>query len=163
MRISQQIFPRPTALITTIDKNGKENVATFSFLMPVSSEPKYVAFSISPKRHSFKNLKETKEFVINVLSKEMKKEAEICGSFSGRDKDKFVLAKLTKQKAEKVKPPLIKECPISLECKVVSIQEFGDHYLVVGIVEKEHIRKEEFDPLLHFSGDVFATMKKLNE
>ena len=163
MRISQQIFPRPTALITTIGKNNKENVATFSFIMPVSFKPKYIAFSVSPERHTFKNLSETKEFVVNVLSKEMRKEAEICGSFSGRDRDKFILAKLTREKAEKVKPPLIRECPISLECKVVFMQEFGDHYLVVGRVEKEHIRKEEFDPLLHFSSDVFATMKRLDE
>ncbi|MCW1297715.1 MAG: flavin reductase family protein [Candidatus Parvarchaeota archaeon] len=162
MRISQQIFPRPVALITTISKEGKDNVATFSFLMPISFEPKYVAFSVSPNRHSFKNLKETKEFVMNILSKEMKKEAEICGSFSGKEKDKFVLAKLTKEKAEKVKPPLIKECPISFECKVVLMQEFGDHYLVVGKVEKEHIRNEEFEPLLHFSSETFATMKKLD-
>ncbi len=160
MRISEQIFPRPVALICTVNKKGKPNVMTASFLMPISFEPKYLAISISPKRYTFENLKDVGEFTVNLLNKEMKREAEICGSFSGRLVDKFKKAKLIVEKSEKVLPPVIK-CPISFECKLVKMEEFGDHFLVVGKVLKEWIRKEKFEPLLHFSGETFMSSKKI--
>lgn len=128
---------------------------TASFVMPVSFEPKYIAFSISPERETFKNLSETKEFTVNMVSKEMKKIAEICGSFSGREKDKFKLGNIEKERGELVKAPLVKESPISFECKVEKMGKFGDHFIVVGKVLKEHIRKKDFNPLLHKSGEIF--------
>jgi flavin reductase (DIM6/NTAB) family NADH-FMN oxidoreductase RutF len=172
MRISEQIFPRPVALICTINKEGKSNVMTASFLMPISFEPKYLAFSISPKRTSFLNLKEIPEFTLNLLSKEMKKEAEICGSFSGKEVNKFERANLIIEKSKKVLPPAIlgskekgkkKIVPISFECKVVEMKEFGDHFLVVGEVLNEWQRKTEFEPLLHYSKGIFLTSKKLKK
>lgn len=135
---------------------------TASFLMPISFEPKYLAFSISPKRYSFENLKEVPEFTLNLLSKEMKKEAKICGSFSGREVDKFKRVNLIREKSEKVLPPLVK-CPISFECKVVKMEEFGDHFLVVGQVLNEWVRKKKFEPLLHFTRDIFMVPKILEE
>jgi flavin reductase (DIM6/NTAB) family NADH-FMN oxidoreductase RutF len=159
MRISEQIFPRVVALICTSNKEGRPNVMTASFLMPISFEPKYLAFSISPKRYSFQNLKEVPEFTLNVLSKEMKREAEICGSYSGKNVDKFKKANLILEKSKKVSPPVIK-CPISFECKVVKMEEFGDHFLVVGKVLNEWVREEKFTPLLHCSGEIFAQPKK---
>lgn len=159
MRISQQIFPRVVTLIATISKDGKPNVMTASFLMPISFEPKYVAFSIAPNRHTFKNLKEVKEFTFNICDESMLEEAKICGSYSGRDTDKFKLAKLETEKSLKVRPPVLKKSPISFECKVEEMKEFGDHWLVVGKVLGEHVRKEDFIPLLHKSGDIFPRFK----
>jgi flavin reductase (DIM6/NTAB) family NADH-FMN oxidoreductase RutF len=161
MKISEQIFPRVVALICTSNKEGKPNVMTASFLMPISFEPKILAVSISPKRYSFENLKEVPEFTLNVLTKEMKEIAEICGSFSGRKFDKFKMAKLETEKSEKVLPPVIKNCPISLECKVLEMKEFGDHFLIVGEVLKEWIRKGKFDPLLQKTGEIYMVAKNL--
>jgi flavin reductase (DIM6/NTAB) family NADH-FMN oxidoreductase RutF len=161
MKISEQIFPRVVALICTSNKEGKPNVMTASFLMPISFEPKILAISISPNRYSFENIKETPEFTLNVLTKEMKNIAEICGSFSERKFDKFKKAKLEIEKSKKVSPPVIKNCPISLESKVLEMKEFGDHFLVVGEVLEEWIRKEKFDPLLHKTGEIFIIGKKL--
>ncbi|HDN90940.1 MAG TPA: flavin reductase family protein, partial [Candidatus Aenigmarchaeota archaeon] len=70
-------------------------------------------------------------------------------------------AKLTKEEGKKISAPLIKEAPISLECRVVFMEKFGDHYLVVGEVLREVVREEKFDPLLHYSGDEFFTWKRL--
>ncbi|MDI6806524.1 MAG: flavin reductase family protein [Candidatus Aenigmarchaeota archaeon] len=159
MRVSQQIFPRAVALIVTISKDGEPNVMTASFLMPISFEPKYLAFSITPTRHTFKNLKEVKEFTFNICDESMLEEAKICGSYSGRDTDKFKLAKLEKESSSQVKPPLLKKSPVSFECRVEGMKEFGDHWLVVGRVLKEHVREEEFIPLLHKSGDIFPRLK----
>jgi flavin reductase (DIM6/NTAB) family NADH-FMN oxidoreductase RutF len=161
MKISEQIFPRVVALICTSNKEGRPNVMTASFLMPISFEPKILAVSISPKRYSFENLKEVPEFTLNVLKKEMKEIAEICGSFSGRKFDKFRMAKLETEKSKKVLPPMIKNCPISLECKTLEMKEFGDHFLIVGEVLEEWIRKEKFDPLLHKTGEIYMVAKNL--
>jgi len=161
MRISEQIFPRVVALICTSNKEGKPNVMTTSFLMPISFEPKVLAVSISPKRYTFENLKEVREFTLNVLTKEMKEIAEICGSFSGKKFDKFRMAKLETEKSKKVLPPVIKDCPISLECKVLETREFGDHFLVIGQVLEEWVRKEKFSPLLHKTGEIYMVGKNL--
>jgi len=151
MRISEQIFPRVVALIVSIDENGKENVMTASFLMPISFEPKYIAIAIAEERLTFENIKKVKEFTVNICDKEMKEKAIICGSYSGREKDKFELAKIEREKSKVVKPSLIKESPISFECKLEFMEKFGDHWLIVGRVVKEHVKKEDFSPLLHKS------------
>lgn len=151
MRLSEQIFPRQVVLIATSSAEGKPNVMTASFVMPVSFEPKFVAFSISPDRLTFENLKQVPEFTMNILSDSQAKEASICGAHSGRDADKFTLARLDALPARKIHPPVI-YCPISFECKVSEVRKFGDHYLVVGIVVDEWIREEDFTPLLHKSG-----------
>jgi len=161
MGISELLFPRLVVLITTVNKEGKPNVMTASFIMPVSFEPKYVAVSISPERYSFQNLQEVKEFSINVLKAEQRQIALICGSKSGKDVDKFKLANLTVEKAEKIKAPLIKECPISLECKVEEMIEVGDHFLVIGKVVNEKVREKDFKPLMHVTKDKFATSEIL--
>ena len=154
MRISEQIFPRAVVLICSTD-GKRDNVMTVSFATPISHEPKYVAVAISPKKYTFGNLNRVKEFTLNVLSQEMLKEAKICGSYSGRDKDKFNLAKLEKEKSKFVRPSMIKNCPISFECKIEEMKEFGDHYLIVGKVLNEVIRKINFKPLLHKSDEIF--------
>lgn len=161
MRISAQIFPRPVALVTTISDDGSPNVATFSFIMPVSFEPKFVALAVGENRLTLRNLETIREFGLNVLKREQIRLAQICGSHSGKDVDKFKLAGLSVERAKEIKPPLIKEAPISLECKVEYIQKFGDHYLVVGKVVREVVREEKFDPLLHYAGDSFFTWKPL--
>lgn len=160
MRISQVLFPRLVGLVTTCGREGKPNVATFSFIMPVSFEPKYLAFSISAKRYSFKNLEETKEFVLNIPTKDMLDKVWICGSYSGRDVNKFEKAKLETEKSKVVKPPRIKGCSVQLECKIEFMKEFGDHHIVVGKVVEEHVEKEKFEPILHFSGNEFFTVGK---
>lgn len=155
MRISELLFPRLVVLVTTIDKQNKPNVMTVSFVMPVSFEPKILAFSISPHRYSFQNLKEVPEFGINVLEREQEEIAKICGTKSGREFDKFKLANLTMEKGRLIKPPLIKECPISLECKVEQTVEAGDHFIVIGRVVNEIIRRKEFVPLMHITGEKY--------
>ncbi|MEM4575850.1 MAG: flavin reductase family protein [Candidatus Nezhaarchaeales archaeon] len=155
LKISEELYPRLTVLITTCSKDGSHNVATFSFIMPVSFEPKYLAFSISPRRRTFDNIKDVGEFVVNVPTEDMLQKVWLCGSRSGRDINKIDLAKLQIVESKKVKPPRIKGCPVQLECKVEFMKEFGDHYLVVGKVVEEHVEKRNFKPILHYSGRTF--------
>jgi flavin reductase (DIM6/NTAB) family NADH-FMN oxidoreductase RutF len=158
MKISEQIFPRQVALICSTD-GKKDNVMTASFLMPVSFEPKYLAVSISPQRYTFSNLKKIPEITLNVLDEKMERIAKICGTLSGKEADKFEIANLKKEKSKRVKPPLIKNCPISFECEIESIEKAGDHYLILARVVREIIRKKDFKPLLHKTRDIFPKIK----
>jgi len=98
---------------------------------------------------------------LNVLTEEMKEIAEICGSFSGKKVDKFKMAKLEIETSKKVLPPVIKDCPISLECKILEMKEFGDHFLVVGEVVEEWIRNKNFNPLLHKTGNIYMSTTEI--
>jgi len=157
MRVSKFIFPRPIALITTVNEEGKPNVASFSFLMPISFKPIYLAFAVAPTRYTFENLVKTKEFVFNIATVDMKEEVIICGTRSGRKVDKFKLAKLETEESIKVKPPRLVKSPAQLECVVVDIREYGDHYIVVGKAVEEHLKREDFKPLMHVTGSIYAS------
>ncbi len=157
-RISEMIFPRVTGLVITCDSKGEPDIAAFSFLMPISFEPKYVAFAVSPRRKTFENLREVTEFILAIPSRDMIDMVWACGTRSGREVDKFALLGLETEKAETVKPPLVRNMPVQLECRVELFKEFGDHWLVVGRVLKEHVEKLDFQPVLHYSKNVFATV-----
>lgn len=156
-RISELLFPRVTGLVITCNSRDEPDIAAFSFLMPISFEPKYVAFAISPRRRTYENLREVDEFVLAIPSKEMISKVWICGTKSGREVDKFKLAGLETTKSKSIRPPLVKNIPVQLECKVELMREFGDHWLVVGRALEEHIEAPDFQPLLHYSKNVFAT------
>jgi flavin reductase (DIM6/NTAB) family NADH-FMN oxidoreductase RutF len=156
-RISEIIFPRVTGLVVTCNSKGEPNIAAFSFLMPVSFEPKYVAFAISQRRKTYENLREVGEFVLAIPSKEMVNKVWMCGTKSGREVDKFTLAGLKTIKSKSIRPPLVKNVPVQLECKVELMREFGDHWLIVGRALEEHVETSDFQPLLHYSKNVFAT------
>ena len=98
-----------------------------------------VGISIRPNRYSFNIIKESKEFVLNIVNEELVKQADFCGSHSGRDVDKFKVLNLTPIKGEKVNSPLIKESPINLECQVKKIIELGTHHLFIGEIIATHI------------------------
>lgn len=155
MRVSELVFPRPVALITTGD-GEEDNVATYSFLMPVSFKPKYVSFSVAPSRYTYQLLKKNQEFVLHLVEKDLLEEVLFCGNNSGRDLDKFEETRLEKTESKLVKPPTIKQCPVALEAEAKEVNRIGDHYLVVGKVVHQEKKKNDFKPLLHITGNRFA-------
>ena len=108
------------------------NIITIAWTGIISSEPPLIYVSIRPTRYSYNIIKESKEFVINIPNEKLVLETDLCGTKSGKEIDKFKEAKLTKEKAEVVKCPLIKECPINIECKVKEIKEMGSHDMFIG-------------------------------
>jgi flavin reductase (DIM6/NTAB) family NADH-FMN oxidoreductase RutF len=93
-----------------------------------------VYISVRPSRYSYNLIKEQGEFVINLTTKELAYATDWCGVKSGKDINKFKEMKLTKEKANFVKCPLIKESPVSVECKVKEIRELGSHHMFVAEV-----------------------------
>jgi flavin reductase (DIM6/NTAB) family NADH-FMN oxidoreductase RutF len=131
----QFMWPMRHFLISCGDIDDKSNIIAASFCMPVSKEPPLIACAIGKKAYSSKLIESTKEFIVNVPTKEVK--AEIiyyCGSHSGHEVDKFKETGLTPKPARKVRAPIIEECVAHMECKVVQRVETGDKNLFIGEV-----------------------------
>ncbi|MCP8307620.1 MAG: flavin reductase family protein [archaeon] len=138
------MYPRPMVLITCIDSSGKPNIIPVAWTMPISFNPPMVAISIALTRYSHKLIKETREFVINIPTKELVKHIDYLGSVSGKDVDKFKASNLTALPAKKVKPPLIGECVAHIECELVSKLDTGDHTIFIGKVVAAQANEDAF-------------------
>ncbi len=100
---------------------------------------------ISGEKYSAIKIKDTKEFVLNIPGAENLKEVDICGETHGDKVDKFELTNFTKEDAVLVKPKLIKECPINMECQVKDLFIIEDSHLFIGEVLKVHMDENLFD------------------
>ena len=98
-----------------------------------------ISIAIRPQRHSHGIIRRTGEFVANLPTTGILREMDFCGVVSGSKLDKFSTTKLTPTSAEKVKAPLIKECPVNLECRVKQILPLGSHDLFLGEVVAVHM------------------------
>lgn len=120
------LFPLPPVMVTcgTMDK---PNVLTIAWTGIINSEPPMTYISVRPTRYSHKLIKENMEFVINISTLELAKACDFCGVKSGKSTDKFKEMGLEIEPCVKVKAPMLKKAPISLECKVTDIKSFGTH------------------------------------
>ena len=115
-------------------KNDRSNIIALGWKMRTSFEPPMVAISVGKTRYSHELLKEAGEFVLAFPGEDLAKQVLFCGTNSGRNVDKFSETGLTHAKAKSVKPSLIGECVVNLECKVAGSIETGDHTIFVGEV-----------------------------
>ena len=132
------LAPLPVVLVSTISQVGQPNLITLAWCGVVCSEPPMVGIAIRPSRYSWELLQSVPEFVVNLPGEDLVRAVDVCGLVSGREVDKFQAAKLTPQPASKVRPPLVEECPINLECQVRSTHELGTHHLFLGRVIAVH-------------------------
>ena len=139
------LFPTPVALVTTVDAAGKANIITLAWVGIVCSSPLMLSLAIRPGRYSAVLLEDIPELVVNIPSRQFVSQTDYCGMVSGRDVDKFKDADLTALSAALVKPPLIEECPINLECKVANRLSLGTHDVFIVEVVKTHVDEEALD------------------
>jgi flavin reductase (DIM6/NTAB) family NADH-FMN oxidoreductase RutF len=138
---AMKTIPFPVVLITCADKKGRNNIVTITYITFVNENPPIIAFAIRPEKYSSKSIKETKEFVINIPTKELLTEIDYCGTHSGKNIDKFQKTGLTPENSEKVSVKSIKECPINIECNLLKTIKFNSHSLFIGLVKVVHIDK----------------------
>jgi len=124
--------PLPAVLVSCADKEGNTNLITAAWTGILNSEPPMAYVSIRPERHSHHMIKETGEFVINLTTVKMAKGTDTCGVKSGRDTDKWKAGGFTPEKAARVNCPIVKESPVSVECKVKQILPLGSHDMFIG-------------------------------
>ncbi len=131
-------FPRPVLLLSMRDLSGKDNIITVSWAGVACTSPPMVTVSLRKTRHSHAVVTATKEFVANIPTSKHYEMAELCGTSSGKNTDKFAACHFSKLPGSVVKAPLIAECPINLECKVVHVLPLGSHDLFVAEIVKTH-------------------------
>lgn len=138
------IYPIPAVLVSS-GTMEKANILTVAWTGIINTNPAIVYISVRPERYSYKMIKENKEFVINLTTEKLAYATDWCGVRSGKDYDKFKEMHLTKEKANFVKAPMIKESPVSVECKIIEEKNYGSHTTFIAEVLSINASKEFMD------------------
>ena len=167
------IYPLPVVMVScgTMEKS---NIITVAWTGILNTNPATVYIAVRPTRYSYHLIKEQGEFVINLTNKNLARATDWCGVKTGSKVDKFKEVKLTKEKANFVKCPMIKESPVSVECEVKEIQEMGSHHVFVAEVLAIHADKQYIDEkgafdiskcdlIAYANGHYYALGKKLGK
>lgn len=141
MNPTTALVPCPVVLLSVAGED-KPNVITLSWAANICSKPPSIGIGIRPSRYSYDMVKQAGEYVINIPGTDLIKGTTFCGTKSGRDYDKFTECGFTPVPATKVNAPLIKECPINLECKTTEIVNVGAHDLFIAEIVAVHIDEE---------------------
>jgi flavin reductase (DIM6/NTAB) family NADH-FMN oxidoreductase RutF len=154
------IVPRPVALVSTVDLKGVANLAPFSFFTGVGSVPPTVLFcpvvraggvgkDADGRKDTLRNVEETGEFVINVVSEAIAAAANATAAEVPPEVDEFVLSGLTAVASETVRAPRVAESPAQLECRVQQViytgRQPGAGVVVLGEIVRAHVRSDLFD------------------
>ena len=126
-------YPIPAVMVSCGNMENS-NIITVAWTGILNTNPAMVYISVRPTRYSYNIIKESGEFVINLTTNELVKQTDWCGVRSGEKFDKFKEMNLHKEKANFVKCPLIKESPVSIECKVKKVIELGSHHMFMAEV-----------------------------
>lgn len=136
------IYPAPAALISAYDENNKPNAMTAAWASNICYQPPTVVVGINSKRYTFELIEKTQCFVVNLPAVDKVLETDYCGVVSGRDHDKFEETGFTAIKGSKVNAPIIKECPVNIECKLLKQVHIGSHDAFFGEVVAVHYDEE---------------------
>lgn len=126
------------AVLVSCGQGEQKNLITVGWTGVVNTEPPMVYISVRESRHSFKLIKESGEFVINLTTADMAKVTDFCGVKSGREVDKFKETGLTAITAQQVNCPMVEESPVNLECRVTEIKKLGTHHMFLARVVAVH-------------------------
>ena len=129
------LYPVPAVMVSCGREKEIPNIITVAWTGTICSDPAMLSISVRPERYSYGIIRETKEFVVNLTTKDLARATDWCGVKSGRDVDKFQQMHLTAAKAIHLKSaPIIAECPVNIECKVKEVLELGSHHMFLAEV-----------------------------
>ena len=171
-KAGNMLYPLPAVMVSVTDGKGQDDIITVAWTGTICTNPPMVYISVRPSRFSHHMLMETGEFVINLTTEKLTRATDYCGVRSGRDVDKFKETGLTREKAEFVKAPMIKESPVSIECRVTEVKKLGSHDIFLAEVLAEHADEEHMDennrfdlnrarPMVYSHGEYLGIGKKL--
>ena len=166
-------YPIP-AVMVSCGNMEKSNIITVAWTGIICSDPAMCYISVRPNRYSHEIIKKNGEFVINLTTKSLSYATDWCGVKTGEKVDKFKEMHLTKEKGKFVKCPLIKESPVSIECKVKEIKNMGSHDMFIAEVlsidaDEEYIDKNgafditKCDLIAYANGKYFALGKQVGK
>jgi flavin reductase (DIM6/NTAB) family NADH-FMN oxidoreductase RutF len=131
------IYPMPTLLVGA-NVDGKPNFMAVAWGNIANAEPPMAAVAIRPGRHTRIGIEQNKTFSVNIPSADLVKEADYCGITSGAKVDKVQACRFSVFYSKVGTAPMIEQCPINLECRVLHALELGSHVLYIGQIEEVH-------------------------
>lgn len=146
------VYPRPIALVSTINANGVLNAAPFSFFNVVADDPPLVLLSFNRRsdgslKDTVKNIRRAGEFVVNLVDEAIANGMVLAGQELPETHSEFTAADFHPLPSMRVKPPRIREAPASLECRLFHRLEIGPaREIVLGEIVYAHVRDDVVDP-----------------
>lgn len=128
------LYPVPAVMVSCGRREETPNIITVAWAGTVCSSPAMLSISVRPERYSYGIIRETGEFVVNLVTRDLVFATDYCGVKSGREVDKYKEMKLTPLVSQKVNAPGIAESPVNIECKVVQELPLGSHTMFVAEV-----------------------------
>ena len=160
------IAPRPICFASTIDKQGKVNLSPFSFFNLFSSNPPIVIFSPARRirnnttKHTLENVLEVPEVAINIVTYDMVQQTSLASCEFPKGTDEFIKTGFTPEQATLIKPPMVKESKVKMECKVIEIKPLGNEAGSGNLIICEVLRMHIDDSL--FNADKKIDQQKIN-
>ena len=133
-KAGNMLYPLPVVMVSCGAEGVRPNIITVAWAGTICTNPPMVSISIRKERYSYDIIKESGEFVINLVNDRLVRAADWCGVRSGRDYDKFAKMKLTPVAGNTVSVPLIGESPVNIECRVRQVIELGSHDMFIADV-----------------------------
>lgn len=164
------IIPRPIAWVSTTNENGINNLAPFSYFNAVGDDPPHVMFSISRSGHvnkdTLNNILANQEFVVNMVTEDLAERMNTTAQQIPALESEFDLAGLTPVSSTMVKPPLVKESLVSMECKMVHHYHLEDHKnggstIIIGKILLFHVAESIVDEDFHVNMELYKPISRL--
>ncbi|MFP4023897.1 MAG: flavin reductase family protein [Thiohalospira sp.] len=159
------LFPLPATLVVT-GTIENANIVTIAWVSLLTSKPPTLGISVGQKGFSGDAIKKNKNFTVNIATADIMVESDFCGITSGKDIDKFGKTGLTKMPSKIIQSPIIKECPLNIECILIESNIVGATNHFIGKIVQTHIDTDKlkdkdnpgsididtFNPLVYISG-----------
>lgn len=140
------LYPVPAVMVSCADRDGNANIITVAWAGTVCTNPPMLSISVRPERYSYAMLRDTGEFVVNLVGRNLARACDWCGVKSGRDVDKWKEMGLTPLPSETLGfAPGIEQAPVNIECKVRDVLELGSHHLFLAEVSAVHVNEGLID------------------
>ena len=179
--LTGSVIPRPIGWISTVDQNGINNLAPFSYFNAVGEDPPHVMFSTvrgnDTNKDTLNNVLSNGQFVVNMVTEELAEKMNLTSQSVASDIDEFELAHLTPISSVKVKPMRVKESPITFECELVHHYFLENHKnggacIIIGRIVMMHfaddvlldnfkINLETYKPIARLAGSNYAKLGEL--
>ena len=143
--IKSCIQPRPNVLVSCRSVEGEDNALAVAYCCNCSYDPPLVMVGIVPSRYSYKMIKESGCFVVNLVEKNYKETFDYLGSKSKRDEDKLAKMNVRIEEAQTINAPILADCPVNIECKIVDSIVTGSHEMFAATIEHVHANTDLLD------------------
>ena len=145
-RGGNMLYPLPAVMVSCANAAGEKDIVTVAWAGTVCTNPPMLSISLRPERHSYHLVRESGEFVVNLVTSRLQRACDWCGVRSGRDYDKWAECRLTAAPAAKLElAPAIEESPVNIACRVREVLELGSHHLFLADVLAVQVEESLLD------------------